>query len=54
LPAEYRIAVEEVNGEPALVIRDAERAYFVLTIEVLAQRIQSVRIVANPDKLAHV
>jgi RNA polymerase sigma-70 factor (ECF subfamily) len=54
LPAEYRIAVEEVNGEPALVIRDAERAYFVLTIEVLAQRIHSVRIVANPDKLAHV
>jgi RNA polymerase sigma-70 factor (ECF subfamily) len=54
LPAEYRIAVEEVNGEPALVIRDAERAYFVLTIEVLEQRIHSVRIVANPDKLAHV
>src|SRR5512146_1868794 len=39
LPAEYRVDVEEVNGEPALVIRDAGRAYFVLTIEVWAQQI---------------
>ena len=54
LPEEYRVDVEEVNGEPALVIRDAGRAYFVLTIEVWAQQIHSVRIVANPDKLAHV
>jgi RNA polymerase sigma-70 factor (ECF subfamily) len=50
----HRVDVEEVNGEPALVIRDAGRAYFVLTIEVWAQQIHSVRIVANPDKLAHV
>jgi RNA polymerase sigma-70 factor, ECF subfamily len=54
LPAEYHVEVEEVNGEPALVVRDAGRAYFVLTIEVWAQRIHSVRIVANPEKLAHV
>jgi RNA polymerase sigma-70 factor (ECF subfamily) len=54
LPADYRVAVEEVNGEPAVVVRNAERAYFVLTIEVWGQQIHTVRIVANPEKLAHV
>ncbi len=54
LPAEYRVEVEEVNGEPAVVVRGEGRAYFVLTIEVSAQRIHTVRIVANPEKLAHV
>jgi predicted Fe-Mo cluster-binding NifX family protein len=46
--------VEEVNREPAIVVRGEGRAYLVVTIEVEAQRIRSVRIIANPDKLAHV
>jgi RNA polymerase sigma-70 factor (ECF subfamily) len=54
LPAENRVEVEEVNGEPAVVVRGEGRAYFVLTIEVSAQRIHTVRIVANPEKLARV
>jgi RNA polymerase sigma-70 factor (ECF subfamily) len=54
LPAGYRVEVADVNGEPAMVIRGDDRAYLVLTIEVEAQRIRTVRIVANPDKLAHV
>jgi RNA polymerase sigma-70 factor, ECF subfamily len=54
LPEGYQVAVEEVNGEPAIVIRGDDRVYSVLTVEVWAQRIHAVRIVANPEKLAHV
>ena len=55
LPEGYRAELDEVNGQPALVARDADgRVYLVLTIEVEAQRITAVRIVANPDKLAAV
>ena len=37
-----------------LIIRSGERALSVLTIEVEAGHIQTIRVVANPDKLAHV
>src|ERR1700694_707301 len=77
LPQDYRVEIEEVNGEPALVIRVNDRALLVLTIdlvpignalratatpssdrsgsiEVEAQQISTVRIVANPEKLARI
>jgi len=44
----------EVNGQPALITRAGNRAFAVLTIEVDAQRIRTIRIVANPEKLTHV
>ena len=44
----------EVNGQLALIFRAGDRAYLVLAIEVEAQRIQAIRIVANPEKLARV
>jgi RNA polymerase sigma-70 factor, ECF subfamily len=54
LPEGYSLALVEVNREPAIVIRGDDRAYLVLTIEVEAQRIHTVRIIANPEKLMHV
>ncbi len=54
LPEDYRTEIEEVNGQQALVARAGDRAYLVLTIEVEANQIQTIRIVANPEKLAHV
>jgi RNA polymerase sigma-70 factor (ECF subfamily) len=54
LPAGYRIELHEVNGQPALIVRGDDRAFIVLTIEVEAQCIQTIRIIANPEKLAHV
>lgn len=56
LPANYRVELDEVNRQPALVIRTGaeQRALLVLTIEVEAHQITVVRIVANPEKLAHV
>jgi RNA polymerase sigma-70 factor, ECF subfamily len=54
LPEGAHVELTEVNGQPAIVIRADDRAFAVLTIEVEAGHIQTIRIIANPDKLAHV
>lgn len=54
LPEGFRVEMEDVNHEPSAVIRGKDRVYLVLTIEVDADRIRAVRIIANPDKLTHV
>jgi RNA polymerase sigma-70 factor, ECF subfamily len=54
LPEGYRTELDEVNGQPALVVRAGGRAFLVLTIEVQAHQIRAVCIIANPEKLAHV
>ncbi len=44
----------EVNGQPGAVFRDqAGRVLSTLVLDVLDGQIQTVRSVANPDKLAH-
>jgi RNA polymerase sigma-70 factor (ECF subfamily) len=54
LPEGAHVELSEVNGQPALLTRAGDRAYAVLTIEADAQGIRTIRIVANPEKLAHV
>jgi RNA polymerase sigma-70 factor (ECF subfamily) len=54
LPADSRVELAEVNGQPALITRSGDRAFAVLTIDVEEQQIQAIRFVANPDKLAHI
>ncbi len=54
LPEGARVELAAVNGQLALIFRAGDRAYLVLAIEVEAQRIQTIRIVANPEKLARV
>jgi RNA polymerase sigma-70 factor (ECF subfamily) len=54
LPADSRVELAEVNGQPALITRSGDRALAVLIIDVEAQQIQAIRFVANPDKLMHV
>jgi RNA polymerase sigma-70 factor, ECF subfamily len=54
LPENYRVELAEVNGQPAVIIRTGGQALLVLTIEVEAERIQTVRLIANPEKLARV
>ncbi|HEX3272489.1 MAG TPA: RNA polymerase sigma-70 factor [Ktedonobacterales bacterium] len=53
-PEGARVEVEEVNGQPALVVHVGDHAFSVLTIEAEQGRIQTIRILANPDKLTHV
>ncbi|MFJ8636005.1 RNA polymerase sigma-70 factor [Streptomyces sp. NPDC093568] len=54
--ARLGIAVEphEVNGQPGAVYRDRDgRVLQTLVLDVLEGRIQTIRTVLNPDKLAH-
>jgi RNA polymerase sigma-70 factor (ECF subfamily) len=54
LPETYRAELAEVNGQAAIIIRTGGQALFVLSIEVEAERIQAIRIMANPEKLARI
>jgi RNA polymerase sigma-70 factor, ECF subfamily len=54
LPEDYLMEMAEVNGLPAVIIRTGGRALLVLTIEVEAEHIQAIRLIANPEKLARV
>ena len=54
LPEGYTTEVTKINGQPAVIIRAGGHPLSVVAIEVAAQRITAVRIIANPDKLAHV
>jgi len=51
---QLRLQLEDVNAEPALVIRlgDLLESIFVLSIE--GDIITGIRVVRNPDKLAHI
>ncbi|GGV07081.1 RNA polymerase sigma-70 factor [Streptomyces spectabilis] len=45
----------EINGQPGAVFRDREgKVLHVMVLDVLDGRIQAIRSVINPDKLAHV
>ena len=54
LPEGARVELAEVNGQPGLIIRVADRAFRVMTIEAEAQQIRAIRIIANPEKLTRV
>ena len=54
-----RIGVElephEVNGQPGAIFRDRDnKVLYILTLDILDGRIQTIRSVSNPDKLGHV
>lgn len=51
LPEGSTSEIAEINGQPAVVIRANGRTVSVVVIEVAGQRIQTVRVIANPDKL---
>ena len=53
-PENARVEQGEVNGQAALIIRVDGRAWSVLSIEVEAEQIQAIRIIANPEKLTRV
>ena len=44
-----------MNGQPGAILRDRDgKVISTLTLDMLGGRIQTIRLVANPDKLAHV
>jgi RNA polymerase sigma-70 factor, ECF subfamily len=53
-PANARVELEEVNGQAALIVRTDGHVFSVVTIEVEQGRIEAIRIIANPEKLARI
>ena len=49
-----RVEPRELNGQPGAIVRDRDdKVVGTLTLDVLGGRIQTIRSVANPDKLGH-
>ena len=53
-PENARVELEDVNSQAALIIRAGGQVFSVLSIEVEAEQIQTIRIIANPEKLTRV
>ena len=53
-PNPFTAEVESVNGEAAVVLRSNGSTVVVIFLETTADKIQTIRIVGNPDKLQHV
>ena len=53
-PENARVELEEVNSQATLIIRAGDQVFSVLSIEVEAEHIQAIRIIANPEKLTRV
>jgi RNA polymerase sigma-70 factor (ECF subfamily) len=53
-PENARFELREINGQAALIGRADGRAFFVLAMEVGQGQIQTIRILANPEKLTRV
>jgi RNA polymerase sigma-70 factor, ECF subfamily len=50
-----RVEPHEVNSQPGAIVRDRDdKVLGTLTLDILGGRIQTIRSVANPDKLGHV
>jgi RNA polymerase sigma-70 factor, ECF subfamily len=54
LPANYRMEMADVNGQPAVIVRAGGRAFSVITIDVEGEHICAVRVLANPEKLERI
>ncbi|MHB8595504.1 MAG: RNA polymerase sigma-70 factor [Ktedonobacteraceae bacterium] len=53
-PENSRAEQAEINGQGALINHAGDHVFSVLTIEVEQGRIQTIRIIVNPDKLTRV
>jgi RNA polymerase sigma-70 factor, ECF subfamily len=50
-----RVEQREVNGQPGAIVHDRDgKVVGTLTLDTLDGQIQTIRAVANPDKLGHV
>lgn len=53
-PPDARAELGEVNGQPALIVLTGEKAFSVLVLDVEQEQIQTIWVIANPDKLTRV
>ncbi len=48
------LRIEDVNSEPALVVRVGQRLESIFVFSIDDHAISGIRVVRNPDKLAHI
>ena len=48
------LGIEDVNSEPALVVRVGQRLESIFVLSIDDHTISGIRVVRNPDKLAHI
>ena len=48
------LEIEEVNAEPALIVRAGQRLESIFVCSIDDGRISGIRVVRNPDKLVHI
>lgn len=53
-PEKYAGSIEEVNGQLAIVVRDGDKAFCIVAIDAENEKVQTVRIIVNPEKLARI
>jgi RNA polymerase sigma-70 factor, ECF subfamily len=53
-PADLRLEIADVNGQPAMLLFTGARLWDVCSFEVVNERIQTLHAVLNPDKLAYI
>ena len=53
-PPDYHAEQTEINGQPAMLLMSGDQLFAVLTVDVEADQIRTVRVIANPEKLAWV
>ncbi len=53
-PAELLITFEEVNDDPAIMRWLGDTVYDVISFEVVDGKIQAIRGILNPEKLAYI
>jgi RNA polymerase sigma-70 factor (ECF subfamily) len=53
-PGNFRVEIQMVNGEPAIVLRNGEKASVVIFVKVGQALIEEVWAIGNPDKLKHI
>jgi RNA polymerase sigma-70 factor (ECF subfamily) len=54
LTRDVSLRIEDVNSEPALIVRVGPRLESIFVFSIDADAISGIRVVRNPDKLAHI
>lgn len=54
LPADTHIELAEINGSPSALFWGQDDLYFVMNLTIVDHKIEAIRNILNPDKLAHI
>jgi RNA polymerase sigma-70 factor (ECF subfamily) len=49
-----RFEIASVNGQPGIILREDGAPLVVMSFDLEDERIRTLRLIANPDKLSHI